>query len=953
MAITRQSILPGMDDDDEVEVVAVSVEEVVITTTTAPVVEDPSSLAGKTVWVIDANSLIFQVFHAIPEMTSPQGLPVSAVYGFTRDLLFLLETKQPDYLFVAFDRPEPTFRHTMFPTYKGMRSEMPVDLVPQFPAIYRVVSALGVSLLEAPGYEADDLLATIAEETTKLCGDCFVVTGDKDCRQLIAEHVKVYNVRKNQVFDAAALKEDWGVRPDQVIDFQALVGDSVDNIPGVPLIGPKVARELLQKYDTLDNLLAHAEELPKGKRKDNLIAGREQALLSRELCKLDRGVPIELDWQAARVGKYDEQQLFRLFSEFGFHSFGQRVANLPRHTPAEQVPAAPPCEISYHTVDTAESLADFLTKLREQPAVSFDTETAQAYPHAQGMVWPRWSEIVGYSFSWADGEAYYLPVRAPQGERQLDPVIALNELRPVLENPQIAKIGQNLKYDVLVLRSAGVHVAGINFDTMVASYLLDAGERSHSLDELALRYLNHTTTKIGELIGVGKSQKRMDEVPVAKIAHYAAEDADIAWRLKAPLAARLEPAKLEELFHKLEMPLVEVLSELEFNGIRIDVPLLQKLSVKYGETLERLEREIYELAGHEFNINSVKQLQTVLFDELKLPVIKKTQTGRSTDVEVLEELATTHAMPAKLLEYRQFSKLKGTYVDALPTMVHPLTGRVHASFRQDVAATGRLSSENPNLQNIPIRTEAGREIRGAFLPGPDGWHLMAADYSQIELRVLAHYCGDPALCEAFANDEDIHARVAAEVYGVALDQVSSTQRRNAKAVNFGIIYGQSPFGLAKQLSISKDEAAEFIDRYFARYQGVEKFMNGVLEECRNTGYVYTILGRRRAITGVRPGGSRQRNLSERTAINTVIQGSAADIIKLAMINIHRRLKRENLQAKMLLQIHDELVFEAPLEELSSLGQIVRTEMADAIPLNVPLKIDVKSGLNWADCEKWE
>ena len=967
----KQTILPGMEEEpitpaswEESPSELKTFDKVVASQDAAidpATIAAPTSLEGKSVWVVDANSLIFQVFHAIPEMTSPQGLPVSAVFGFTRDLLFLLETKKPDYLFIAFDTAEPTFRHTLYAEYKGTRSEMPVDLIPQFPEIHKIVRALNVSLIEAPGYEADDILATIADRTEKLGGDCFIVSGDKDCRQLISDRIKIYNVRKNQIIDAAALREDWGIRPDQVVDYQTLVGDSVDNIPGVPLIGPKIACELLGKYSTLDNLLSHLDELPKGKRKENLLAGRDQAIISRELCRLDRNVPFEVDWLGGHTGKYREEELFKLFADYGFHSFGARVANLPRSIAADYL-AAPKVETDYQLVDTPEKLAAFIAELAQQTQVSFDTETVQAFPHPQGMVWPRWADIVGYSFSWEDGQGFYLPVRAPQGEPRLDVAATLEALRPILENPAIKKVGQNLKYDMLVLRTAGVSVAGADFDTMVASYLLDAGERNHSLDELALRYLRHTTIKISSLIGTGKSQKRMDEVPVTQISDYAAEDADIAWRLKTPLAARLKEAKLEELFHALEMPLVEVLTDLEYNGIKIDVPLLKQLSKKYGETLARLEQEIYAIAGQKedgtsdgpfvFNINSIKQLQEVLFDRLKLPVIKKTATGRSTDVEVLEELAEKHPLPAKLLEYRQYSKLKGTYVDALPLMVHPETQRVHASFRQDVAATGRLSSENPNLQNIPIRSEAGREIRGAFLPGHEGWQLLAADYSQIELRVLAHYCGDEELRDAFARDEDIHARVAAQVYGIPLDQVSSDQRRNAKTVNFGIIYGQSPYGLAKQLGISKDEAAEFIDKYFARYRGVEAFMNGVLDECRKSGYVHTILGRRRAISGIRPGVNRQRNLPERTAINTVIQGSAADMIKLAMLKIHARLKRESLKSKMLLQIHDELVFESPPDELAYVGQFVREEMANVMELNVPLKIDVKSGPNWSACEVW-
>ncbi len=505
---------------------------------------------------------------------------------------------------------------------------------------------------------------------------------------------------------------------------------------------------------------------------------------------------------------------------------------------------------------------------------------------------------------------------------------------------------------MIVLRSAGVEVAGVRFDTMVASYLLDAGERNHNLDELALRYLKHHTTKIDELIGSGKNQKRMDEVPLEAITHYAAEDADVAWRLRPILAERMKTADLEKLFDTVEMPLVDVLVELESNGIKVDVGRLAGLSAKYGERLAQLEREIHELAGREFNIGSPKQLQQILFDEQKLPMLKKTKTGGSTDAEVLEELARLHPLPAKIIEYRQYAKLKSTYVDALPTMVHPETGRVHASFNQVVAATGRLSSSDPNLQNIPVRTESGREIRAAFLPGHEGWKLLAADYSQIELRVLAHFSRDPTLCAAFARDEDIHARVASQVYGVPLDQVTCEMRRGAKAVNFGVIYGQSPFGLAKQLDIEQDEAAQFIDAYFARYRGVDEFLERILEECPKTGYVSTILGRRRAIRGIRRGAPRQRNLPERTAINTVIQGSAADLIKLAMIHIHRRLRSEKLAAKMLLQIHDELVFEVPPGELDYVAKLVADEMSGVLPLTVPLKVDLKSGDNWADCQAW-
>ena len=903
----------------------------------------PLSLAGETAYVIDANSLIFQVFHAIPEMTSPKGEPVNAVFGFVRDLLYLMNDKKPDFLFCAFDMSGPTFRHELYADYKVHRAEMPGELVPQFPAIRRAVEALGIPLLELPSFEADDILATVARMTDELGGECFLVTADKDCRQLITDRVKIYNVRKNLIYDAAALAADWGVRPDQVVDFQSLVGDPVDHVPGVPLIGPKIARELLQKYETLEALLDHAHEVAGAKRKQNLMEGREQALLSRQLVRLDAHAPISIDWNQGRVGGFDVARVKQLFAEFGFHRFAEQLPQL------DIARSSAAWNADYRTIDTPQAFQDFLLELKEQARFSFDTETTD--------ISPTRAEIVGYSFAWQPGEAYYLPVRAPEGENRLDAVQTLAALRGVLEDPQIGKIGQNLKYDVLVLRAAGVELQGAQFDTMVASYLLDAGERNHNLDELAERYLNHANIKISELIGSGKQQKRMDEVPVATITAYAAEDADVPLRLAPILAEKLSANGLTELFETLELPLIEVLVELEHNGIRVDVERLGQLSRQYGERLSVLEAEVYELAGREFNIASPKQLQQVLFEEQKLPVLSKTKTGPSTDADVLEELSRLHPLPAKIIEFRQFAKLKNTYVDALPQLVNPRTGRVHASFNQSVAATGRLSSSDPNLQNIPIRTESGREIRSAFLPGHAGWQLLAADYSQIELRVLAHFSGDKTLCAAFAADEDIHALVASQVYGVSQAEITSGMRRAAKAVNFGVIYGQSPFGLAKALNISQEEAARFIKEYFDRYPGVEEFLTKILADCRENGYVSTVLGRRRSIRGIRPDsigskGGHQRNLPERTAINTVIQGSAADLIKQAMIAIHRRLRRESLAAKMLLQIHDELIFEVPPDELDAVAKLVAEEMAAAQRLAVPLKVDVKIGHNWAEVEPW-
>jgi DNA polymerase-1 len=976
MVKSRQIRLPGLDDEAPPDVeppvatpapnptsecdfpatpptaeMAAEAGELPIEPVEATAVPD---LTGKTVWVIDSHSLIFQVFHAIKsEMTSPRGEPTGAVFGFTRDMLSILEQKKPDYLFAAFDMSGPTFRHELYAKYKEHRTEMPDELRPQIATIRRMLAALGIPILECEAYEADDILATLARITEQAGGECVVVTGDKDCRQLISDRVKVFNIRKDAMFDAAALQEEWGIRPEQVVDFQTLVGDSVDNIPGVPLVGPKVAGEWLAKFGTLENLLAHADELPKGKRKENLLSTREQIFISRQLARLDSEVPVPIRWERGRAGRYDPFGAADLFAELGFHTLTNQMRDRAKTD-------SPSFTHQYETIDTPERLRWLIDEMSRQKRISIDTETTSLYP--------RWAEIVGYSFAWNEGEAYYVPVRAPEGEPQLDPKSTLEALRPMLENPAIEKVGQNLKYDMIVLRTAGVEMAGVRFDTIIASYLLDAGERNHNLDELASRYLNHTTTKIGALIGSGKNQKRMDQVPVAQITHYAAEDADVALRLVPLLAKRLNEWNLEPLFHELEVPLVEVLVELEFNGIRVDVDRLIELSQQYGARLAALELEIFQLAGREFNIASPKQLQEILFVEQKLPVLKKTKTGPSTDAEVLEELARSHPLPAKIIAHRQYSKLKGTYVDALPQMVHPQTGRVHASFNQVVAATGRLSSSDPNLQNIPIRAEEGREIRSAFLPAEPDWWLLAADYSQIELRVLAHFSKDETLRASFERDEDIHARVASQVFGVPLEGVDSSMRRVAKAVNFGVIYGQSPFGLSKMLDIEVEEAARFIDAYFNGYPGVEKFLREVLIDCRKQGYVTTILGRRRSIQGVRDitttkfgdPASRQRTLPERTAINTVIQGGAADLMKLAMLNIYRRLRTPGatgsasaaspFRSRMLLQIHDELIFETPPEELDVMKALVQSEMSAVMPLAVPLKVDLKSGRNWAECE---
>lgn len=906
--------------------------------------EMPDDLSGQTVVLIDSHSLIYQIFHALAPMSSPAGVPVTTIFGFLRDVADLRERWQAAFVWCAFDLSEITFRNELYPEYKAHRDPMPDELRLQIPLVRETLSLLGVGIADAVGFEADDVIATIAAQVETAGGRCIVVTSDKDCRQLITDQVLMYNIRKQEVFDAAKLREVWGIRPDQVVDFQAMVGDPVDNVPGIPLIGPKFAQQLLEQLDSLDHILENPDAVSGKKRAENIRSYRDKALLSRDLVRLRRDVPLELDWRDANFSRRNPLALKAKFEEYGFRRLVDRlVGNIDQAAPETQA-----WTLQYSTVDTPEKLQWLVDQLRSTQRISLDTETTSTNP--------RWAEPVGFSFSWNLGQAAYIPLRAPVGYATLTLPDVCDALRSVLEDPSIAKIGQNIKYDLIILRQCGIRVAGIMLDTMVADYLIDPGQRDHSLDDLARRYLEHKTIKISELIGSGRDQRTMDQVPVEQITTYACQDADLPWRMADMLLEQLDQLGLRKLFDEVEVPLVSVLAEMEYAGICVDTRRLADLRDVFVGRINLLQAEIVELAGETFNLDSPKQLQTILYDKLKLPVVKKIQTGVSTDAEVLQQLAVYHPLPVKLLEYRQLTKLKGTYVDSLPELVCPKTGRVHTSFRQDVAATGRLSSSDPNLQNIPVRTEEGRHIRSAFRAGDNDWLLVAADYSQIELRVLAHYCGDEALRDAFLNDRDVHTQVASEVYGVALDQVSSSQRRSAKAINFGIIYGQSPFGLAKSLQISKSEAAEFIHAYFTRFPGVRGFIEQTIMTCRQQGYVSTMLDRRRRIKGVRDFSNltdaRKQVMiePERIAVNTVIQGSAADLIKLAMLRVSERLQSADLQARMLLQIHDELLFEVAQADCQPLMELVRAEMSNVMQLSVPLKVDIKSGHNWAECD---
>lgn len=898
-----------------------------------------SELADKKVVVVDSHSLIYQVFHAMAPMTSPDGRTIHAVYGFTRDILDIIKKYQPDYLICAFDRSEVTFRNELYDQYKAHRDPMPDELRSQIPMIRQLVDAMEIPILDLDGYEADDILATISTSVDQAGGYCWLVTSDKDCRQLLSERVNLLNLRKHKFYGPAELVEDWGIRPDQVVDFQAMVGDKADNVPGIATIGPKTATQLLAEFDTLEKVLANTDKI-KGKKAERIRESVDVALLSQKLVRLDVNVPIDVPWRQAQVKSIDSTIALKLCEEFGFRSLADRVAGL-----GTQVEVAPVTwETNYRTIVDPSELQVLMDQLKACDRVAVDTETTSPNP--------AFAELVGISLCWAEGEAVYVPVRAPEGEGGMDQQQAIDLLRPILESESIEKIGQNLKYDMVVLKAAGLQLAQPLFDTMVADYLINPGQNSHSMDDLAKRYLNYETTSIKELIGTGKKQIQMNEVSVALVSDYACEDVDVPWRLYEKLKQQLSELDLIELFNDLEMPLIDVLAGMEASGIEVDTDLLHVISGELAERLAELKNEIHQIAGGEFNIDSPVQLSEVLFDRLGLPVIKKTKTGRSTDVEVLTQLAEQHELPALVVEYRQCGKLKSTYTDALIRQLNPKTGRVHTSFKQDVARTGRLSSKDPNLQNIPIRTEQGRRIREAFVPGPTGWKLMMADYSQIELRFLAHFCGDSTLREVFENDEDIHTAVAAQVYEVPIEDVSKDMRRRAKVINFGIIYGQSAFGLSKELGISREEAEEFIDAYYEKYSSVDEFMGNVLAKARSERYVSTVLRRRREVEGIRSSqkisASRFRNSAERIAVNTVIQGSAADLIKLAMIKVQRALAESEIQATLLMQIHDELVLEVHPDSVQSLAKLVRQQMTQAFDLSVPLKVDIEVGDSWGD-----
>ncbi len=902
----------------------------------------------KSIWLIDGTAIMYRAYFAFIRnpLISSKGENTSAVYGFVNSILKIVRDENPDYVAVVFDSKHPTFRHERYEQYKSTRAKMPDDLAAQIPRVHAAIDALNIAEFEMAGFEADDIVGTLAKEGERKGFEVWCVTGDKDYFQLVSDSVKIYTPKKvsetPERFGREEVKAKFGVYPEQVIDKLALMGDSSDNIPGIPGIGPKAADSLLEQFKDLDEIYANLEQVKAKGTREKLAANKELAYLSKELSTIHCSVPIKVDLDELVRKPVKFEQAKRLFLELEFPTIitqlGPEIGADPTlfETPARD-------NADYHAVGSIAELKTLVANLAKRHEIAIDTETDNINPLD--------ANLVGVSLSDRAKTGWYVPLRhsgTKSGNLPVDEATAL--LKTLFEDISVQKIGQNIKYDLQVLRRHGIEVSPISFDTMVASYVVNPTERQHSLDFLAFKYFDYQKTPIKELIGSGKTETTFDKVPIEKAAAYACEDADFTFRLREIFAPKIEELELHNLYYNIELPLISVLADIEEAGVQIDAKFLAKLSKEMEGKLEELKKQIYKIAGTEFNINSTQQLSHILFEKLKLPTKGKTASGKgfSTDVRVLEELATVHELPRLILQHRQFGKLKSTYVDALPEMINARTGRVHTSFNQTVAATGRLSSTDPNLQNIPIRTDDGREIRRAFVARDKDHCLLTADYSQIELRILAHYTEDPGLVDAFMKGEDIHARTAAAVFGVDIKDVTSAQRRIAKTTNFAIIYGVTAYGLSQQTNLSAHEAQQFIDKYFKQYPGIKKYIDDTIEFARKNGYVTTLFNRRRYLPEINDANRNVRQFAERTAINTPIQGTAADIIKVAMLNIHKSL--EGMRSKMVLQVHDELVFDVHRSELDKVTMIVTDGMQNAYDLKVPLIADIGTADNWLDAK---
>ncbi|TLS74761.1 DNA polymerase I [Mariprofundus erugo] len=907
--------------------------------------------------LIDGPNYVFRAFHAVRHnLTNSKGEPTNAVFGYVQMLRSILKELTPTHVAVAFDPKGGTFRNRIYPDYKAHRPPMPEDLAAQWPAIFEVTDAYRLNRICMDDFEADDVIATLARQAEKRGWDVTIVSTDKDLMQLVGARTWMLDTMKRKDYGPEEVKERWGVGPDRIHDLLALTGDTADNIPGIPGIGPKTAVQLLEIYGDLESVLMRAGEITQKKRRENLIEFADKARLAYRLVALDEQVPLAVELDDLAVREADQEQLATLFRRLEFRrmlsELGPTAATVPDEETAapadessavvamEAVPANNP-RID-HLVDDEEKLQALIATLNQAELIAVDTETTSLHTHD--------ADLVGLSFATRSGEAWYVPVGHRSSDlltaapKQLPKQLVLDALRPLLEDPLRLKCGHNLKYDVQVLRRADIRLAGITADSMLLAYCLYPGKYPPKLDTVAEEQLHHHCISYEEVAGKGAKQIGFDQVAIDIATPYACEDAEIALRLTRHLSAQLIDRLARH--NDIELPLSTVLADMEWKGAQVDAAMLAQLSGRFGRRINELEAQIHAAAGETFNIQSPKQLGTLLFETLGIAGGKKTKSGQwATGQEVLEELADEHEVPRLILLVRQLSKLKSTYTDALQKLIHPVTGRVHTSFNQAITSTGRLSSSEPNLQNIPIRSDEGREIRKAFIAAP-GHTLISADYSQIELRLMAHFSGDAALCQAFANHEDIHATTAAAVNGIRLDAVSGEMRRRAKAINFGILYGMSAFGLAKQLHIARGEAQAFIDTYFERYPSVRGFMDETLARARQQGFVETLLGHRVYVDEINSSNGMRRAYAERTAINAPLQGSAADIIKVAMINLHHRLQQQLPQAAIILQVHDELIVEAPTHLADSVSAMMKQTMEEAATLRVPLTVEIGSGSNW-------
>ena len=903
---------------------------------------EPNQDKKKSLVLLDGSSYLYRAYFATVKsrLSSPTGQPTGAIFAIINMIKKLRNDFPSEYFLIVFDAKGKTFRHDMYDQYKANRPSMPDELRSQVEYVHKIIEALGYPTLSITGVEADDVIGTIAKSAAEQNYEVTISTGDKDLAQLVAPHIRLVDTMKDVIYDRAGVIEKFGVTPEQIIDYLTLVGDTSDNIPGVPKVGPKTAVKWLQEYTDLDELIANQDKIG-GKVGENFRDSIEQLTLSKELVTIRLDVDVDSAIDSYIEQKKDEDVLTKLYTELGFNSWLEEFSSVSADDETQSNDLS---DFSYDVINSAELLDDWLAFLQSAELIAFDTETTSLDAMR--------ASVVGMSFAIKTEEgklkSAYLPLAHSIGE-QLPFESTLAKFKPLLENENVFKVGQNLKYDATVLANHNIQLQGIAFDTMLESYVLDSVSNRHDMDTLAQKHLGHKTISFESLAGKGKKQLTFDQIPIESAAKYAAEDALVTLALHEKIWPQLEKdTQLKSIFTDIELPMLSVLNTVQRNGVLIDDTSLLLQSQELAEKMNALEQRAYDLAEQIFNLASPKQIQEILFEKMELPIIRKTPKGQpSTAEDVLQELALEYELPKLILEHRSMGKLKSTYTDKLPIMVNPQTGRVHTSYHQAVAVTGRLSSSDPNLQNIPIRTDEGRRIRHAFIV-PEGSQMLAADYSQVELRIMAHLSGDETLLTAFRDGADIHAATAAEIFSVAADEVSSDQRRKAKAINFGLIYGMSAFGLAKQLNIGRQEAQQYIDIYFDRYPGVKRYMDDIRESAAEQGYVETVFGRRLYLPDINAKNGQLRKYAERTAINAPMQGTAADIIKTAMINIQKELESNNLATTMIMQVHDELVFEVPDAELAILQPLIREKMQSAAILDVPLLVDIGLGKNWGE-----